>query len=255
MTKTDMKKSIILITFLLLIIARAACFAQEEKDKLKVLLVGNSYTHFENLPQIISIMSDSSTTKLITKKSTAGGAKFREHWLGEKGLKTKEMIKNGDFDIVILQEYSMGAINEPDSLIKYAKLLCNYIKAYDAKPYFYLTWAREKVPQYQTIINKVYAEAATANDAVLVPVGKAWALARHLRPNIELYNPDGSHPSKLGVFLTACVFVATILNEMPNEIAWRYSIKDIYGESIKLMAIDYLDVTFCKRITEEIVLE
>lgn len=251
-----MKKSfIVLIAFLFLSFVHTECAAKDEKDTLSILFVGNSYTHFENLPQIISIISDSASTKLNTKKSTMGGAKLREHWLGERGSKTKEMIKKGNFDIVVLQEYSWGAVDEPDSLLKYSKLFCDFIKENDALPYFYLTWAREKVPQHQETINRVYLEAATENDAVLVPVGKAWALARQLRPNIELYKPDGSHPSKLGTFLTACVFVATILNELPDEIAWKYRTKDIYGESLALMAIDVLDVIFCKKIAEEIVLE
>jgi hypothetical protein len=42
---------------------------------------------------------------------------------------------------------------------------------------------------------------------------------------------------------------------LPDEIAWRYRTKDIYGESLALMAFDDLDVIFCKKIAEEIVLE
>jgi hypothetical protein len=143
----DMKKLVVvLIAFLFISFAKTECAAKEEKDTLKILLVGNSYTHFENMPQIISIISDSSSTKLLTKKSTMGGAKLREHWLGERGSKTKEMIKKGDFDIVVLQEYSWGAIDQPDSLHKYTKLFCDFIKENDALPYLYLTWAREKIP-------------------------------------------------------------------------------------------------------------
>ena len=250
-----MKKTVLVIsTFLFLGFANAPSFAQYEKDTLKVLFVGNSYTYFENLPQIVSIISDSTKIKLITKKSTIGGAKLREHWLGERGLKTQEMIKNGNFDIVVLQGYSMGTIDEPDSVLKYSGLLCDLIKENNAKPYFYLTWAREKVPQYQETINKVYLEVATKNDATIVPVGKAWALAKQLRPNIELYNPDGSHPSKLGTFLTSCVFVATIANEIPDNLKTGYRTTDIYGESVALMSIHPLDVIFCKKVVEELIL-
>ena len=167
----------------------------------------------------------------------------------------KEMIKNGNFDIVVLQEYSMGAIDEPDSLLKYSNLFCDFIKENKAKPIFYLTWAREKVPQYQEIINKTYLQAATENEADIVPVGIAWALAQQYRPDIELFNPDGSHPSDLGAFLTACIFVATILDEIPEKINGIFTSFDLYGESIKLMAIHPLDVAFCIKITEETVLK
>ena len=77
--------------------------AQVQKDTLRVLFVGNSYTYFENLPQVVSVLSEQTGTVLITEKSTIGGAKLREHWRGARGLNTKEKIRNGDYDIVVLQ--------------------------------------------------------------------------------------------------------------------------------------------------------
>ncbi|MDX2445009.1 MAG: hypothetical protein QNK30_14535 [Bacteroidales bacterium] len=246
---------IVIITFLFFISIRPNCVAQSEKDTLKILFVGNSYTYFGNLPQIISTISDDANTKLVTKKSTVGGAKLRDHWLGERGLDTKEMIADGEFDLVILQEYSMGTINEPDSLIKYSNLFCDFIYKNNAKPYFYLTWAREMVPQYQETINNVYLEASIENKAEIVPVGKAWALAKQLRPNIELYHADGSHPSELGTYLAACVFIASILDEIPGKLKGSFWTMDKYGESVQLMSVHPLDVVFCKKIAEEITSE
>ena len=101
---------------------------------------------------MISIISDNTKTKLITKKSTLGGAKLSEHWRGERGLTTKEMIKSGKYDIVVLQDYSLGPVEVPDSVKKYMGLFCKLIRQTGAKPYLYLTWAREKSPQ--TIIMK-----------------------------------------------------------------------------------------------------
>lgn len=242
------------VLFLLLGSLFATCLAQETKDTLNVLFVGNSYTYFNNLPQLVSIISDSSKTKLVTKKSTIGGARLSEHWLGQRNLKTKEMIKYGEFDIVVLQEFSMGAIEEAENTQKYLKLFSDFIKENNAKPYYYLTWAREKAPQYQDQINKVFKEAATENNAIIVPAGKAWARAKELRPTIGLYDADGSHPSQLGTFLSACVFVAALTNEIPSELSRYYQTTDTYGESVELMRVDGLDLVFCKKVTEEIVL-
>lgn len=204
---------------------------------------------------MVSLISDDTKTKLVSKKSAIGGARLSEHWLGERNLKTKEMIKNGEFDIVVLQEYSMGAIDEPDNTKKYLKLFSDYIKENNAKPYFYLTWAREKAPQYQDTINTIFMEAATENKAIIVPAGKAWARAKELRPTMELYDADGSHPSDLGTFLSACIFVATLTNEIPNQLNGYYQTTDAYGESVELMRIDDSDLIFCKKIAEVIVLE
>ena len=100
----------------------------------------------------------------------------------------------------------------------------------------------------------MYLNTSVENKAVIVPVGNAWALAKQLRPDITLFSSDGSHPSELGTFLTANVFVATILNEIP-ELNRLFKTIDKYGESIELMRINPLDIIFCKRIAEEIVLK
>jgi hypothetical protein len=247
------KTSILVIAVLFLISLKANSSVSTGKDTLTILFIGNSYTYVENLPQIVSMISDSARTKLVTKKSTIGGAKLSEHWRGARGLKSKEMITNGHFDIVVLQEFSLGAISEPDSALRYLDLFCGHIRKSGAKPYLYLTWAREKVPQYQEAINRIYSEAAVKNNAVIVPVGKAWALARQWRPTIGLYDADGSHPSQLGTFLTACVFVAAILNEIPGELMNEYVTKDMEGESVVLMNLDPLDVIFCRKIAEEVI--
>ncbi len=230
-------------------------FTMGNEDTLRVLFVGNSYTYYNNLPQLVSILSEQTRTKLITQKSVIGGAKLSEHWHGLRGLKTKEMIRSGNYDIVVLQEYSLGAIEHSDSLKFYAKLFCDLIKENGAVPYLYQTWAREKVPQYFEVIEKVYAEVAEENNAHLVPVGYAWRLANQLRPNVQLFDPDGSHPSNLGTFLAASVFTATITGELPETTRTNYTCLDNEGESLTLMILDKLDVVFCKEIARDLILE
>ena len=245
-----------ILIFLLLSFFSTVSFAQNKKDTLKVLFVGNSYTHVNNLPQIVSMVSQNVNTTLITKQSTIGGAKLREHWLGERGLKTKEIIKNGNFDIVVFEGYSMSTILEPDSLKKYLELFCNYTRKNGAEPYFYLTWARENNPQSQEIIDSVYYSIAAETNATVVPAGRAWKLARELRPDIKLYEKDGSHPSKFGTILTAYTFVATLTHEMPEKPKRAYSSKDIDGEFLLLMYFykdEISDVAFFKKVVKSLV--
>lgn len=225
--------------------------AQDQKDTLRVLFVGNSYTYFENLPQVVSVLSCQTGTILITEKITIGGAKLSEHWRGARGLNTIEKIRNGDYDIVVLQEWSLGTVNERDSAVYYLGLFSKLAREAGAEPYFYLTWAREKIPQQQEVISRVYRETAALNKATVVPAGEAWALARELRPEIKLYDPDGTHPSDLGTYLTACVFVATITGELPETISGVPAVRDSRGEEIILMRIDQMDVEFFRRVTHE----
>ena len=160
------------------------CLAQVKKDTLSILFVGNSYTYVSNMPHLVSLISDRTKVKLITSNSTAGGVTLSDHWKGKNGLKTKEIISKGMYDIVVLQEHSMGTIEKKDDFFKYSKELCNLIKASGAKPYFYVTWARQKVPQYQETITKTYQQASKENDCGLIMVGEAWKLAKALTTTI-----------------------------------------------------------------------
>jgi hypothetical protein len=114
---------IVIVAFLLAGFGKSSN-AQCGEDTLKVLFVGNSYTNWHNLTQIVSYISDQAKTKLLTNQVTIGAARLKEHWLGERGLKTKEMIRDGKFDLVVLQEQSLGAINEADSLML-MRQVCN----------------------------------------------------------------------------------------------------------------------------------
>ena len=230
----------------------SVCFSQTKKDTLRVLFVGNSYTFTENLPQIVSLLSDSTHTKLITKKSVVGGATLREHWYSERGLKSRELIAKGGYDVVVLQENSMGTINFPDSTLKYIKLFSDLIKSKGAKPCLYVTWARKRVPQYQDQITKIYLQAATENKIAFVPAGPAWELARNIRPDVPLHGPDEHHQSSLGTFLNACIFTAVLTGEIPKTTRQGYGTTDLYGESIQLMYLDALDIVFCLKVTEQI---
>lgn len=226
--------------------------AQVKKDTLSILFVGNSYTYFSNMPHLVSLISDSTQVKLISSKSTAGGATLSDHWNGNKELRTKEIISKGNYDIVVLQEYSMGTIEKKDEFLTYSKKLCNLIKASGAKPYFYVTWARQKVPQYQETITKTYQQAAEENDGGLIMVGEAWKLARASRPEAPLFMPDGSHPSDLGAFLSACVFARSFCGKLPENLPNRYFIKDANGEEVMLFGENTLDITFCLKVLSEL---
>lgn len=238
-----------------LIVFSTVCYSAipKEKNTLRILFVGNSYTYFGNMPHLVSIISEGTPVKLITRKSVIGGASLSEHWRGARGLTTRDMISKGKFDIVVLQEYSLGAINSPDSLKYYVSLFCDLIRKSKAEPYLYLTWPRDTAPQNQEVISRVYREAAAENKAGIVPVGEAWALAENEKPGIGLYDSDGSHPSKLGSFLTACVFAEAFSKQLPRELPTVYNITDSDGESVMLMYINPEEADFFRKVAAEII--
>jgi hypothetical protein len=244
-----MKKPAILIIgglFLSLVLANA------QQKELKVLFVGNSYTYGYNLPHIVSIISEETPVKLITRKSTIGGATLKQHWTGSRELETRNMIAEGDFDVVVLQDFSMAAMNEPDTSLRYIRLFSEFIRSSGAVPVLFNTWAREKVPQFQKEIDAMYEQAARESDVINVPVGPAWELAMDLRPSVDLFTSDGSHPNELGCMLTASVFVRVICGELPETVPTLYLIEDARGETVRLMNHNPEESEFCRRIANEI---
>ena len=233
---------------ILLLFALTNLNANSNRDTLRVLFVGNSYIYYNNLPQMVSLLTDSLNTKLICKKSTFGGATLGDHWNSRKGLRTREILAQEKFDIVIIQDNSMWPLEHADSVLMYGKLFCDLIKSKNATPYLYNTWSREATPQTQGAIDKVYQDLALQTKAVLIPVGAVWAEAKIQKPSTQLYFTDGSHPSPLGSFLIALCFVKKITGLLPTKFATVYNYPAIDNESIRLMQVSENDIFFCSRL-------
>jgi hypothetical protein len=246
----SMKKS----WFILFLLLCVQPFYAQQKQ-WKVLFVGNSYTYAYNLPQIVARISEETSLRLDTYQSTLGGARLEDHWKGFRDLNSREMIINGDYDVVVLQDQSMSAMTSPDSTLKYIMLFNELIRSRGAVTCLYSTWARERVPQYQEEIDTMYARAAMQTGAIRVPVGRAWQLAMDLRPSVDLYTSDGSHPNELGTLLTAAMFVRVICGELPETLPTLYTVEDARGETVRLMNHYPEDAEFCRRVANRVAAE
>lgn len=184
-----------------------------EEPPLRVLFVGNSYTGVNNLPGLVTALSEAAGGRRIeTARHTVGGCTLQRHF-AETGA--VEKIREGKWDVVVLQEQSMLPILQKDLMHQYARKLHAEIKASGAKTVFYLTWAREKTPETQKDLDAAYFGIAKELGATVAPVGRAWQEARRRDPAVKLYAGDGSHPSAKGSYLAAVVFYATLLRKSP----------------------------------------
>lgn len=224
---------------------------RSQDDTLRVLFVGNSYTYFWNLPQLVSAMAANQGKAIITRQSTAGGVSWKQHWEGEKGLNSREMITKGSWDYVILQNHSLSAISDPEEFQEYGQKFARLAQENGAKPVFYITWARKANPLMQKAITEQYVRLAEQTNAELVPVGPLWMRSGELRPDLNLYDPDGSHPSPQGVYLTACLFYQFLTGQSVLEIPPRITTTDKNGEKMYLSIMDSGDAEFVRQLVEE----
>ena len=128
--------------------------AQAQRDTLNVLFVGNSYTYFWNLPQTVEAISANSKGVYIkARQSTAGGASWKQHWDGEKGLQSRRMIAEGQWDVVVLQNHSLSTIEKAGQFVDYGAKLVDLVREQGARPLLYMTWARAYNPMMQEQIS------------------------------------------------------------------------------------------------------
>ncbi len=218
-----MKKSIVVFIFLLSITS----FSQSKK---KVLFIGNSYTYFNNLPQLVADIALSKQDTVIYDSSAPGGFTFQMHCSNST---TWQKIRAMNWDVVVLQGQSQEPSFSPTQVMSqtypYAKQLCDSVRANNpcTEVMFFMTWGRKNGDQSNCALYTPVCTFAGMNArlresylmfkdsfaATAAPVGVAWKNFRNAFPLIDLYISDESHPSLHGSYLAACVFYSSIFKK------------------------------------------
>jgi hypothetical protein len=195
---------------------------------MRVLFIGNSYTFYNDMPGMIRELAAAAKEErpFVSVLEAPGGFSLAQQW--ESGRAAK-LVDEGNWDYVVLQEQSqrpsLTQQQREREMYPAARLLCARIRKVDAEPVFFLTWAhragdRENRPNdtyeaMQKRLEEGYEEIAEELDAEVVSVGVAWQKALAKRPGLPLWADDGSHPSRMGSYLAACMFYAAFYERSP----------------------------------------
>jgi hypothetical protein len=242
-----------LLVSAVLLIAQASISGQDtSRTPLKVLFIGNSYTSVNDLPAMIAGLAEAAGgRKIEVDRHLVGGCTLEKHVKHQKAI---DKIRAAKWDVVVLQEQSLYPVVCRQSMHEYARLLDAEVKKQGAKTIFYLTWARQHVPDMQEGtdpaqspeyanamygfsgaakttdletwcqqqngglvggLNGAYLDISKELGAGVAPVGIAWKAALAADPPFVLHSQDKSHPNPTGTYLAACVFYATLLDASP----------------------------------------
>ena len=148
---------------------------------------------------------------------TISGAHLPEHAAG-----LPSMLATEDWDVVILQGYSLGPISEAtaEPFRKAARDYSTLVREHDAQPVFFMTWAYTGKPEMTSQLDTAYTEIGRELGAHVVPVGLAFATVTDARPDIALRIADAKHPTLAGTYLAACTFFATLFNQSPEGLEY-----------------------------------
>lgn len=200
---------------------------------MNVLFIGNSYTYYNDMPMIFQAMARSAGLDLTAYSATKGGWSLYQYAFNgdEYSRMVDEALPAHPYEAVFLQDLSLGAIVAPEKMAEGMRALAGRVQALGARVLLYQTWARradnDKLKEHgltpdgmEEIIRAAYEKEARALNARVSYAGAAFKRAVSACPDIELYAPDGSHPSYAGSYLAACMHLNTATGIMPGQIVF-----------------------------------
>jgi Domain of unknown function (DUF4886) len=217
----------------------------------KVLILGSSIVSVNDLPEIISEISQSMGKTLILESITMEGSRVADH---TKLLKINNLLSSTSWTTVIITPQSYEVLREDwrntffypamDELIEMmgdkSDNLAIFLLWGNREPNAWVSY--ENYEEMQTVIDEISREYASTKSIGLVPVGSAWRKVIEDNIDISLYR-DSIHPSYSGSYLAACVIYSWLYNESTEGCSF-------YGE-LQLDEAQYLQKIAWDTVLEE----
>ena len=178
-----------------------------QNTEKNLLFIGNSLTYANDLPGLVT--ATAADQGILVKSTMVAHPNYaiEDHW---NDGKVQELIANGAYDFVILQQGPSSQSDGRQMLIDYGAKFKTICDKHDARLSFYMVWP--SLNYYSTFEGVIanYRDAAKFNDAILCPVGESWKAFIDAEKNYDYYGPDGFHPSLKGSQVAAEVIVRSL---------------------------------------------
>ena len=204
---------------------------------MNILFIGNSYTYFSDLPALFASLCAANGQEVRVDSVTCGGRRLHENLNvfcndfnpdDDYSKKISELVEETEYDVLFLQEQSCLPIVEPQMFLAGVVGLSTVIGAW--RTILYATWGRadgsDTLAHYgwtregmTTGLYDAYCQAAEIAHAEVSPVGLCFAKIVESHPEIDLYDPDKSHPSYAGSCVAALSHYKTVFGEMPRDLS------------------------------------
>lgn len=223
----------------MLCIAMLAMHTAFAQDTLRVLFLGNSYTSYNNLPQLVQSLSTAAGKTMIMDSNMPGGMTVSGHINDPTSL---SKISQGTWDYVVIQEQSQipsidfyryndmyPAMNDLKVLVEQSNPCSRIIT--------YMTWGRRFGGQQcdptntycspvfadfnhmQDSLTSAYTEISDLLNMQCAPVGVTWQNILN-DTALVLHSSDNSHPNLDGSYVAALTLYSSIWKEPTSGISY-----------------------------------
>lgn len=214
--------------------------ALDKSKKYEFLFIGNSYTHYNDMPEQIfaKILKAAGYDATVTRITKGGwylidSAKSTD----EVGAKVDAALKLRNYDYVILQEQSTCPASDPAKFYTGVRNLVEKVRADGATPILYGTWGRKE--GHSVLANNGWTNESmtwmisAAYEAIGAELGVDVAYAGlsffdvyKNNKNINLYDEDLTHPNATGSYLAAMTIFAKITGVDPTTVDYNANLTD-----------------------------
>ena len=212
----------------------------DKSKKYNFLFIGNSYTHYNDMPEQIfaKILKAAGYDATVTRITKGGwylidSAKSTD----EVGAKVESALKLRDYDYIVLQEQSTCPALYPDKFYTGVRNLAAKVIADGATPILYGTWGRKEghsvlkengwTNESMTWMISAAYEAIGAELGIDVAyAGLAFFDVYNNNKNINLYDSDLTHPNATGSYLAAMTIFAKITGIDPTTVDYNANLTD-----------------------------
>lgn len=173
--------------------------SQPEAPPSRLLFIGNSLTYFNDLPAMVCALARSTGLRPTCEAVAKPDFSLEDHW---RDGAARQAIARG-WDVVVLQQGPSAQSASRRLLIEYVKRFDAEIRGAGGRTAVYMVWPARGRRGDAAAVSQSHAAAARSIGGLLIPAGDAWRAAWSLNGDLELYAPDGFHPSPEGSYLAA----------------------------------------------------
>ena len=182
-------------------------------DQLRVLFIGNSLTHDNDLPAMTAQLAASTDAPpMVVGRVIRGGFSLGDHW--NEGA-AQGMIVQDKWDIVVLQQGPSALPESQADLLASTRKFADLASDHGARVALLMVWPESSRPAARDSVRMSYTNAAAAVEGILVPAGEAWRAAWRRDATLELYSSDGFHPAPMGSYLAALSLFEQLYGRSP----------------------------------------
>jgi hypothetical protein len=234
--RSTRKNPHIKLKIILLLVLAISCGGTLTKSsagaELRVLFIGNSLTYTNDIPAIVQALAEAAGKRRFVYKMIAlPDFSLEDHW--DQG-DARRAIKDGKWDVVVLQQGPSALPESRALLIEYARRFNDEIRKIGARPALFTVWpSRARFNDFNRVVES-YALAAQAVDGMLLPAGAAWQAAWRYKPELALYSPDNFHPSIAGSYLAAIVIYQQLYGDNETQAPSKLKLRSKTVSKIEL---------------------